>query len=267
MATSKAFDVARGFTGPALPPIPYDHALTRVKSFCTNPVSGWLSYDLCGVQARKSGLFASLTPWSLLWAGALAGRVQVGDVARFTLEERTRFAKRLAAVPAGDLNILDERGRQAVTMVCRFGYEGVWAPKTTKMAALYRPASIPVLDGYVAMAFGFAREGFSEGRQPRWQRIERVVNALAAALDRYGETLAQLRSDASELVPDLPLIPDLRLLDMIIWTSQDDRLVRAGKPLGLWLDADLSNRQSITLDQVAPVVLPGSEGGGAVRRP
>jgi hypothetical protein len=58
------------------------------------------------------------------------------------------------------------------------------------------------------------------------------------------------------LVPDLPLIPELRLLDMIIWTAQDDRLSRPGKKLGFWLGADLSKRQPITLDQVAPVLLP-----------
>lgn len=259
MPLGEVLDVARGFSGDALPPIPYEHALTRVISFCTNPASGWLSYDLCGVEARKSGLFASVTPWSLLLADALAGRVQVGDVAGFTLEQRTRFATRLAAVPVGDLNSLEQVGRQAVSMVCRFGFPGVWAPKTTKMAALYRPASIPVLDGYVAMAYGFQREGFSEGLEPRWQRIERVVNALAETLDMHSGILTKIRVDARDLVPDLPLIPDLRLLDMIIWTSQDDRMIRPGKVLGLWLGADLSNRRPITLEQVAPVHLPQTE--------
>jgi hypothetical protein len=255
LVTLDSFDVALGFSGNTLPPVPYEQAVTRVISFCTNPASGWLSYDLCGVAARNSGLFGSVTPWSLLWAGALAGRVEVGDVAGFTLERRTQFAEHLAAVPVGDLNNLDQAGRRAVTTVCRFGFPGVWAPKTTKMAALYRPASIPVLDGYVAMAYGFKREGFSDGWKPRWERIERVVTAMAEGLNLYGETLAQLRTDTRELVPGLPLIPDLRLLDMIIWTAQDDRMSRPGKKLGFWLDADLSKRQPITLDQVAPVLL------------
>jgi hypothetical protein len=114
--------------------------------------------------------------------------VEVGDVAGFTLEKRTKFAEHLTAVPAGDLNNLEQVGLQAVTTVCRFGFPGVWAPKTTKMAALYRPASIPVLDGYVAMAYGLKREGFSEGRKPRWERIERVIHAMAEALNLYGGT-------------------------------------------------------------------------------
>lgn len=148
-------------------------------------------------------------------------------------------------------------------MVCRFGFKGVWAPKTTKMAALYRPASIPVLDGYVAMAYGFSRDGLSEGKEPRRQRIGRIVDALAEALDLYGETLDDIRADAHELVPDLRLISNLRLLDMIIWTSQDDRLSRAGKGPGLWLSADLSDRRPITLNQVSPVLIAPTEDGPA----
>jgi hypothetical protein len=126
------------------------------------------------------------------------------------------------------------------------------------MAALYRPAAVPVLDGHLAMAFGFSSGAFRPGRERR-QRIAAVVDGVAAALDRYQQTLAEIRADARAMVPDLALIPDLRLLDMIIWTSQDDRLSRPGKKAGEWLDADLSNRRPITLDDAAPVFLAPAE--------
>ena len=53
----------------------------------------------------------------------------------------------------------------------------------------------------------------------------------------------------------MPLISDVRLLDIVIWTSQDDRSSRPGKKAGYWLNADLSQRRPITVDQAAPVVL------------
>ncbi len=37
-----------------------------------------------------------------------------------------------------------------------------------------------VLDGYVAMAFGIKRTDISEGKAPRWNRIARMVDAVAA---------------------------------------------------------------------------------------
>jgi hypothetical protein len=251
-----AFDFARGFEGNVLPPVSFDDALRRVCAYCTDPTSGWATYDLCGVEARLDGHFETVTPWSLLWADALAGQVQVGDIARFSVERRENFAHRLISVPAGvDLNNLDDTGRAAVIRACQFGFAGVWGPKTTKVAALFRPQAIPVLDGYVALAFGFPREGFSEGREPRWARIERVINALSATLDEHRESLGRMRQDAADLIPDLSLIPNLRLVDIIIWTSQDDRMTRPRKPGGYWVNSDFGERLPITRDEVAPVSL------------
>ena len=139
-----------------------------------------------------------------------------------------------------------------MTRLCQYGWPGVWGPKITKVGALYRPDSVPVLDGYVALAFGF-REGFSEGKQPRWSRIERVVHALAEAVNANADLLNQLRADAHELVPDLNRISDLRLLDIIIWTSQDDRISRVRKNANRWLNADLRDRTPIKLEDVTPV--------------
>lgn len=129
----------------------------------------------------------------------------------------------------------------------------VWAPKITKVAALYRPHAVPVLDGYVALAFGFARDGFSayDGGARRG-RIGQVC-ALATQLQTAQDLLAKLRAEVKHLVPEIQLISDVRLLDVIIWTAQDDRLERPGKPAGRWLSGAIGERTP--LDAVAPVAL------------
>ncbi len=58
-------------------------ALHRVSAYCTEVSSGWATYDLCGVDARLAGQFETISPWSLLAAEALAGRIQVRDIAGF----------------------------------------------------------------------------------------------------------------------------------------------------------------------------------------
>ena len=146
-----------------------------------------------------------------------------------------------------------------MTSLCQFGYRGAWVPKITKVAAPYRPQAVPVLDGYVALAFGLNSEGFSQGREPRWRRIRGVVDSLAATLARHRDLLGLLRQEAEDLVPDLALIPDLRLLDIVIWTAQDDRMNRPGKPSNYWLIMDLARRQPLTREQMAPVSLSSGE--------
>lgn len=231
------FHISRGFTD-GIPPIPFEHAAKRVISFCCSPRSGWRSYDLAGAAARSAGQFDMVAPWSLLWADALAGQLSVGDLDGFSLERRTTFAERISAIPAGkDLALLDESERKAVHKLCTFGYPGVWAPKSTKVASLYRPHAVPVLDGYVAMAFGFNRTAFSEGKEPRWIRIERVIDALAGYLHEHRDQMIELREAARGPVEDIDVASDLRLLDIVIWCSQDDRQERAGKRRNAWLNA------------------------------
>lgn len=231
------FDIARGFIA-GIPPIPFEHAAKRVISFCCSPRSGWRSYDLAGAAARSLGEFDRVAPWSLLWADALAGQLSVGNLDGFSLERRTMFAERISAIPAGkDLAVLDGSERKAVHKLCTFGYPGVWAPKVTKVASLYRPHAVPVLDSYVAMAFGFNGTTFSEGKEPRWNRIERVIDALAVYLDEHRGQMIELREAARDSVEDIDVASDLRLLDIVIWCSQDDRQERAGKSRNAWLDA------------------------------
>jgi hypothetical protein len=231
------FDIARGFSG-GIPPIPSDHAAKRVVSLCCDPRSGWRTYDLAGAAARASGHFDTVGPWSLLWADALAGQLSVGDLGGFSLERRTTFAQRISAIPAEkDLAAFDEAERAAVHNLCKFGYPGVWAPKSTKVPSLYRPRAMPILDGYVAMAFGFKRESFSEGKASRWNRIARVIDAMAAFLDEHRDQMIGLREAVGGSVKDIDMASDLRLLDIVIWCSQDDLLERRGKRRNAWLDA------------------------------
>jgi uncharacterized protein DUF6308 len=235
--TMRDFDVASGFPG-GIRPIPADHAMARVVAFCCSQRTGWRSYDLAGAAARAAGQFDTVAPWSLLWADTLAGRLSVDDLDGFTLERRETLAGRLSLIPiAKDLAGFDSSERQAVSNVCTFGYPGVWAPKMTKLASLYRPQAVPILDGYLAMAFGFPRSGFSEGKESRWSRIAQVIDALAVFLAENRQQMAELREGARATVCDIDVASDLRLLDILIWCSQDDTQERAGKKRNAWLDA------------------------------
>jgi hypothetical protein len=216
--------------------VPLRDAVARVVSFCTHPTSGWHTYDMLSATARRRGHFDEIAPWSLLWADTLAGRLSVSDVAGFTHELRSELVQRLQAVPATDLVSMDDSGVESLTFLCRFGFSGVWAPKITKMLALYRPEAVPVLDGYVAMAMGFTRNGFSSGKEPRWQRIRQTLLALRSILRHQQAELTQIRQEVALAIPDIREATELRLLDIIIWTSQDDRMPRPGSSANYWLN-------------------------------
>lgn len=233
---SEVLDLSPGMTG-GIGEVTVEDATRRTLAFCTHPASGWQTYDLAGAAARAAGHFDQFAPWSLFWADALAGRLSVADLAGFTHERREELTSRLAAVRKVPLAQMEDRDLDALTIACQFGYRGVWAPKITKMLALYRPESVPVLDGYVAMAMGFARTGFSEGKDPRWERIRRTLKTLRAVLRHQGKQLDRVRDEVRLIVPDIDVATDLRLLDIIVWTSQDDRLVRPGSPVDLWLQS------------------------------
>ncbi|MEV4343520.1 DUF6308 family protein [Actinoplanes sp. NPDC049596] len=217
-----------GFDGEVLAPVPIPDAARRVVAFCTEPRSGWVTYHLAARASRTSGLFDQVTTWSLLFANALNGRVEIRDVAGFTRARRRDFAARVAAVPEKtDLHAMDDEAVAKVVNLFRFGYHGVWGPKVTKGAALYRPHAVPVLDGHVAQAFGFNREGFSAAAQQygldRRERIDKVVRALAIWALVHRAEIAALRDAVTPTVPEIGDLPDLQLLDIVLWTSQDDR--------------------------------------------
>jgi hypothetical protein len=202
--------------------IPLDHAVARVGAFCSDPDSGFLAYDLVGHVARKSGRLEEIGPWTILVADALAGRIRVGDVNKFAchIEE---FAKRLGDVPEEDLARTNEDGLRRVIDFCGYGFRGAWAPKITKVGALFRNEAIPILDGHLARAFGYPRNGFTAGRESRWAAITKVVSALRVGIDAQSEELARVRDRVAVKAPAVMVLSDVRLTDLILWTSQDDR--------------------------------------------
>lgn len=227
-------DFTAGFSGDVLEPVPLNDAVRRVVAFCCSPQSGFLGYDLAGAAARASGRLTEIGPWTILLAEALAGRVTIGNVHSFASRIR-EFSQLLAEVQDKDLALLDDGEFAAVIAFCSFGFAGAWAPKITKVGALFRPRAIPILDGYLALAFGYSRDGFSVGSAPRRQAIKRVTTALAAGIAVNGDKLQEVRSQAAGIVPAVMLLSDLRLADVIIWTAQDDRMQRPGKPRDVWL--------------------------------
>lgn len=246
------FDIAVGYEGATLGAVPFDDAVARVLAFCTSPSSGWITYDLAGVHARRAGRFDEVSAWALLLADALAGQVSIRNVADFTQARRERFAELTRAVhPDRDLGRMEAAERDAVVDLCMFGFPGVWGPKVTKVAALYRPRAVPVLDGYLAWAFGFSREAFSLGEGLRRQRVTKVIDTLARWHRDNVDVVDALRDAVRPTVPEVSLVSDVRLLDIVIWTSQDDRLVRPKKPRDAWLKAGVGQRTP--LDAVAPV--------------
>jgi hypothetical protein len=232
-----ALSFTDGFAGDVLGAIALEHALRRLIAFASSPRSGFLAYDLAGHAARTSGRLDEVGPWTLLLADALAGRVAVGDVDGF-IRNLDAFVDLLLEVPDIDLAAMDDDQLARVIKLCTFGFPGVWAPKVTKVAALYRPRAVPVLDGYMALAFGYAREGFSYGVKRRHRAIDAVVRALAMRTRAQAPVLAKLRHTAQAMVPEIRTVSEIRLVDTIIWTSQDDRMKRHGKRLDAWLTSE-----------------------------
>jgi hypothetical protein len=238
MSSEVVIDVTAGFTGDVLGPVPLEEAISRILVYCTSRYSGWSVYELAGISARSVGMLNEVTAWSLLFANALNGRVDIKQIADFTRPLRREFADRIGRIPADrDLQTMSDDEVAAVIEACQFGFGGAWAPKIIKLGALYRPRAVPVLDAYVGMAFGYQRDDLSVKVQRfglnRHGRIAAVVRAFAAYLGDYQTTMAELRAAVSPKVPELaasavpekpPLVADLRLLDMVVWTAMDDRL-------------------------------------------
>lgn len=235
MSTLVQMDLSPGMPG-GIGVRPIDDVAARVVGYCTHPRSGWHTYDMLGSVARRGGHFKEIAPWSLLWATTLSGRLSASDIAGFTHEVRSELGQRLSALSAKNLAEMDDEDVKGLTLLCRSGFHGVWAPKVTKMLALYRPDAVPVLDGHVAMAMGFKRDGFRSGAEPRWERIEQTLLTLRSVLRQQQGELTQIRDQVAYEVPDIDKATDLRLLDIIIWTSQDDRMSRAGSPANYWLN-------------------------------
>jgi hypothetical protein len=273
MTPPVTIDVTAGFAGEVLGPVPIDEAASRIRVYCTSRYSGWAVYDLAGVSARSTGLLTEVTAWSLLFASALNGRVELTQLADFNRARRREFADRIGRIPVNrDLHRMTDDEIAAVVHAYQFGFDGAWAPRITKLGALYRPAAIPVLDGYVGMAFGYQRDDLSVRVQRfglnRQERIAAIVRALAVYLRNHRDTVAHLRALVSPTVPELaeaplpeqaPLIPDLRLLDMVVWTAMDDRIATRTGRSPRWLGRPVGAH--IPVEAIAPEPIHPAEGG------
>ncbi len=239
-----------------LPAIPYKDAVRRVKAYVAAEGTGWATYDLPGIHARRAGYFGTVTPWSILAVNALSGRVAQKQVAAFTLARRQDFAARVARVPDNPLSEMTDDQLAAVVDLAAFGFKGAWGPTITKLAALYRPEAVPVLDSQVACAFGLPADAFRTGA--RWKvNVEAVIREIAAwhRLPPNRELLRKLRTDVATLVEEVALLSDVRLLDIVIWTSQDDLVSKRATKKQRWVDTTPTVPGS-TLASVAAVPIP-----------
>jgi hypothetical protein len=244
----KELEFTQEFTGNTLGPVSVDNAIQRLVAFGSSSRSGFLGYDLAGHVARLNGQLNHVGPWTILLADALGGQVTVDNVRQFA-QHLTEFTDLINSVPDEDLASLDATEFRSVVEFCTLGFPGAWALKITKVGALLRSKTIPILDGHLARAFGYARDRFSAGRQPRWEAIEHVVSAIASGIKRQSNLLGEIRHRAEESVPAINVLSDVRLVDIIIWTSQDDRMERRGKPRDMWLRPPTENPP--TLDEVS----------------
>lgn len=190
------------------------------------------------------------------------GRPTVSDVARFDAQLRSDFASRVAAVPdnvgLADMTALE---LEAVAHLCSFGFPGAWAPKTTKMAALYRPHAVPIMDSHLSLIFDLGQDGFtrvgSKKELPRCTRVRVALAGLREALRQNEAWLARLAQEVAD-IPGMDATSDLRLLDIVLWTSWDDqRQTRRGER-GRQRWNERSPGQLIPLGAMKPVAVePG----------
>ncbi len=175
----------------------------------------------------------------MLYANALNGRADATNVASFTPRLRREFASRVARVPEDvSLEELPARQREAVVDLAHFGFKGFWGPKTTKLASLYRPHAVPVLDRQLARAFGLPPNAFSVAAGPRRANIARVVHSLADWLaEEQNRTLIRgLRQSVQEDTASAVHLTPVRVLDIVLWTTQDDRSSRRRGKVTQWVD-------------------------------
>ncbi len=247
-------------------PVPYRDAVTRVTAYCASNSSGWATYDLPGIVARNSGFFETVTPWSILAANALSARIAQKQVAEFTYYRRKEFAHKLSCVPADiRLGDLDRKQVSAVIDLASYGFKGAWAPTITKLAALYRPHAVPVLDSQVATAFGFQHNAFRIGRQRR-ARVEEAIS-LISEWHRRPENigfLESLRADVRNLIPEIDLISDVRLVDIVLWTTQDDIASRRIRKEQAWVDMPIRD-PAVRLASAEAVPLGAGQLGGGTQ--
>ena len=161
----------------------------------------------------------------------LNGQPRARDVVGFDRQVRDTIAQGVSTFRGRRLRELDDLDVEALVNLCAEGFKGFWAPKMTKVLALYLPDTVPVLDGNVARAMGFRRDAFRQRSRggdgvmrAREVSISQAIIALRAALRENEATLKEMREVIVRDVPDLAEASEVRLLDITLWTSQEDRV-------------------------------------------
>lgn len=203
------------------------HQAARVAINFARGAPGFYVYDLQGLRARQRGLLQEVDPWTFLLPGALGGYVTYKDLWG-VLEEVGEFATLLRAVPDNrDLHEMDTEDLATVKELCRFSCYGVQAAKVTKVAALFRPAAVPILDRDVGRAYGRQFSGRPENQsfaiEEMARNIEESLGALVAA-----------RAEATKTVSDLGALSLLRFFNILVWANQRGEYQKtAGRPKDL----------------------------------
>ncbi|MBE7370636.1 DUF6308 family protein [Dermacoccus barathri] len=253
--------------GAILAPVDVEDATKRVWAYCTHPLSGWTIYDLAAITARNEGHFEEVRTWDLLLSALMNARPSVGAVTAFTVERRTEIAARVALVPdSKDLTEFSDAELDALTELSAFGFHGARTPTITKLAALYRPHAATILDSYLATAFGVGQYGFSYGATQRAEtrrrrNIHHALPGLRSTLRDRAGWMGALR-DATHEIPGISQTSDVRLLDIVLWTTQDDLResrkseAASDKERARWVTREPG--PAIPLDAVRPVAVPGT---------
>lgn len=72
------------------------------------------------------------------------------------------------------------------------------------------------------------------------------MTALASRIEEQEAVIGYVRGRVQEVVPAASVVSDLRLVDIVLWTAQDDRMERSGKPCNAWLAATPGVPPSLT---------------------
>ena len=253
--------------GTNLAPVDVKDAAARVWAYCTHPRSGWSIYDLAAVSARGEGHFERVRQWDLLLAALMNARPSVAAVAAFTVEQREDFAARVAAVPESKpLCEFTDAELEVLVHLSAFGFAGARTATMTKLAALYRPHAATILDSYLAGVFGFAPDGFTfgateAGEVRRRQNIRHALAGLRSTLGARPDWMGALR-EAVRSIPGMAETSDVRLLDIVLWTTQDDARqtreseTRGAKERTLWVEHKPG--PIIPAGSTRPVTIPGA---------
>ncbi len=210
--------------------IQFPEALARLVAYAREPGGGFDTYDLAGVQARNQRILTEVGPWTPLLSATLDGTPLPAGVLRSLLEVSSTFADLIREIPDIDMHLLSDEDHSRLAALCQFGVDGFRADRVTKVAHLYRPKAVPILDKAVVATYGHQPDLLSPAT------VARTVEQLTADINTHNVRLRRLHQRAAEFAPDLEHVSLVRVVGILIWTSYEDTVVRrvpywsAGRP-------------------------------------